>query len=1517
MDAAACGFAADTRFGPVVASCRREFDFTLLFEDTILSIAPTATFAVLAIVSLVFALLHKTPTLVHAGILYPLKLCSTLALVGAQVTILVLQVRASAKTSASIASAAISLVVTSFLLPLVSHIDHFKSRRPSTLLTLFLGLTCLLDVARTRTHWLIAKDDGADNGAGTGLAIALSISVGIRFVLLYLEAKTKRDLLVTCLENQKISAEVLAGAISRTVFHWLNGLLLSGYRSMLQASDFGPIDDRLLSVRLRPKFQHLSERFRDVNRQNNTTPSVNRFIYLSFASLGRLWAGPIIARLAVTAFNFTQPFLANAALNYLQSEGSAEHPISPNYGYGLIGATALCYIGIAAATSWYTHQAYRCAVMMRGGLSVTIFNKVLKLPESDELESKATTLVVNDVERIMKACARGHEIWAGFVEAGIATWLLYRQLGPSCLVMLGIAFIAGAASSRSVKKMGPRQQQWLAATQRRLKSTKHMLDSLKGIKMTSQDDVAYDMLNKLRMDEIEDSAPFRWIVIISCFLSYCTVCLAPPLVLGVYAGVGTSGSKASDFNVSTIFTSLVIIALLSSPLVGFFQILPFIGAGHGCFSRIHAFLELDEKVDSRDFSGGSNGTVFEKAVARNIGDPMVSLQDVSLGWDAEHASILKNVNLTVRKGSKIAIIGPVGSGKTLLLKGIIGEAYKSQGRISLPPILSLAYCSQKPWLENISARRNLTQYGNERYDSEFYRQLAADCMLDDLIDLPTFSSEAIGTGGVRLSGGQRQRLALARALSTKSDILIIDDGFSALDRKTKCHISKMLFSRTLNSASSERTVIFSTHDENIARLADEMYRIDDAGHVSRVVMEIASPDAIDDQDISESADIMEAANPSSTGQDTNGNLQNGTSGNGNQEDEEEEARPVAMAHKLLGDRAVFQIYFKSVGWVHSSVFILGAISWALSFKFSDIWIQWWSNAVDANDDSKPLGYWLGIYGGLGVLALFVLTAWLYHQQFNVVSRSGKNLHGQLATTVFKAKFPVISQIDTGTSLNRFSQDLMLVDMQLPIDLFNTASEFFTAVMQLALISSAASWPALCVVPVMLALLFVLQHFYLRTSKQLRLHELEAKAALITKISETSTSDGLSTIRAHGPVWVDKTFTQFDDRLDRSQEPLYLLFAVQRWLQLVLNLSVAGLVVVVLGTSVALKQGNLKAKLSPGAVGVAFLNAVTFGETITQFITAWTGLETSLGAIARITLFQRQTPLEEDMPGNGVRQIAPAPEGPTAGTIRFENVWATYDDAEAGDVADPSVAGDASAEHRPQPHWSLRGITLDVKPGERIAICGKTGSGKSTMHLALLRMVNVPVGSIYVNGVDHTNLSLSALRNSLHIISQDSPQLGYTTLRQRLDPQNAFSDERLVQVLRECGVLDMVLNTPGGLMASEGDFKFSVGEEQLLSVTRVVLDVERREGEQGGQNSGIVLLDEATSSVDKDTEEKMEALIKTRLGGKTLIAINHRLDAVMDYDRAMVLDNGMVSDVGTPAELVERCPLFAGLKARVE
>lgn len=180
-------------------------------------------------------------------------------------------------------------------------------------------------------------------------------------------------------------------------------------------------------------------------------------------------------------------------------------------------------------------------------------------------------------------------------------------------------------------------------------------------------------------------------------------------------------------------------------------------------------MELKEKTDYREtiLDEKSGPERFESGAGQSH---VVSLQNLSLGWDTEGPPLLKGINLQVRKGVKIAIIGPVGSGKSLLLKGIIGEAYTTHGQIALAPSISLAYCSQTPWLENISAQQNMSQYGRALSDSDFYRQLSEDCLLDDVIRLPTFASGSIGSGGVNISGGQRQRLVSFTILKIRTSL---------------------------------------------------------------------------------------------------------------------------------------------------------------------------------------------------------------------------------------------------------------------------------------------------------------------------------------------------------------------------------------------------------------------------------------------------------------------------------------------------------------------------------------------------------------------------------------------------------------------------------------------------------------------------------------------------------------------------------------------------------------------------
>lgn len=428
-----------------------------------------------------------------------------------------------------------------------------------------------------------------------------------------------------------------------------------------------------------------------------------------------------------------------------------------------------------------------------------------------------------------------------------------------------------------------------------------------------------------------------------------------------------------------------------------------------------------------------------------------------------------------------------------------------------------------------------------------------------------------------------------------------------------------------------------------------------------------------------------------------------------------------------------------------------------------------------------------------------------HLLLQIVPSSGVGLHLQLLKTLLNATFRFVSNTDGGDLLNRFNQDLMMIDMSLPLNLFNTIAELLTCVIQVVLVAVAAVY-ALAVLPALLVTLYCIQHFYLRTSKQLRQHELQSKATLHTKLMETCA--GLITIRAHR--WQSTFKREFHEQLDRSQEPIYLLYAVQRWLQLTLDLVVTGLSVTVACVALGIRD-----KTSLGAIGVAFLNLTTLGQTMTNLLTSWTSLEVSLGAIARIEAFQRDTPQET----NETTTVNLPLSWPESGEIQFQDVSSSY----------TSVAN--------KPVWSVDGINLTIRPGEKVAICGRSGSGKSTLILTLLSLMETRKGTIIIDGIDISHVKPSLLRSRFHVISQDTCIHG-DTLRGALDPKGASSDDNIWSILDEC-VLRQRIEASGGLDAPLIDVTLSAGEMQLFALAQTILGAEQ-------QPAGIVLFDEATS-----------------------------------------------------------------------
>ncbi|RYC61385.1 hypothetical protein CHU98_g4815 [Xylaria longipes] len=1408
-----CTFEAEKSFGPAVLECRRTFDFTLFFEELFFKLLPSIIFLI-ASVARIAVLVRNSPK-VRFGLLHFAKIAIAGVFASLELAVLILTcVDSRRHTSITVATAALCFVASVALLAL-SHIDHVRSARTSDVLGLYLVVTSLLRAAVVRTYWYL---DGFHTIASLTLASLL-----VQLSILVLESCSKRRWLVD--GSRGGTPEESASFLSRSLLAWVNSLFFEGYRKQLTDSDLRIIDISLKTTEVEPRFDQLLA----------------------------AKTSPVLPRLALSGFTFAQPFLASSLIDYLDG---GRNP-SDNDGYGLIGASFLVYTGIAVCTGWYYYLNYKVTTKVRGGLIMAISHKMLKIKQEKGIESKVLTLMIGDIQRITSALRFAQEIWIAPIETAISTWLLWRQVGPASLAALGIVLLA---STFIGKNSAVQQRIWLAATERRIQGTKHMLSSLKAIKMTGADKRAAAAIKKLRSLEFESSATLRKLLVGGLFSSFATLTLSPVVVFGVY--IGATASQHRDLDSSRLFSSLILINLVANPLVFLLQTFAQIGAALGCCSRIQDFLQSEEIFDSRERTHRSFdhddaedrfGSRMTKAKETDGSDlllrkPVIEITNGCFGWDDK--VLIKDVNLSVSKGEHVVITGAVGSGKSLLLQAIIGETQALSGKIRTGDD-RIAYCGQTPWLENSTARENAIRGAPD--DMAWQEKVIDACALRQLLEAKS-TDETIGSSGAKISGGERQRLALARAVALRPSVILLDDVLSAVDRTTKKHILENLFGTNGLLTKQGTAVIQVTQDYQSAQFADSVLEIENGDLV---------PYRFPDSDSKEGQHPDSVESQKSEVLSDNFNLP------------EKAGKKISTAPKLIADRQVYRTYFGSIGRTHLGIFVAFGVAFAFTLRFPAIWIERWS-ADESRGLSRdhPTGYWIGLYAFLSVLPLLTIAFWAGHLVLAVIPKSGFSLHNKLLKTVIDATFVAISAIDTGDLINRFNQDLLLVDIRLPIDLLNVVLGVFDIAAQTILIAIAAIY-VLAALPVVFIALCLIQHVYLRTSKQLRQIYLQSKAGLQAKASETYA--GLATIRTHG--WQGMMLGELRECLDRTQEPDYLLLIVQAWLRLVLAFLVAGLSVVVVGVAVATRHST-----SGGAIGVAFLNLVTLGSGLTNLITSWTSLEISLGAVARIDAFERDTPAETKVSS----PVEVSANWPERGDLKFENLHASYDTSAS------------SADHV----WSLEDICLHVKAGERVAICGRSGSGKSTLLLSLLALISCSKGRILLDDVDISRVPQSLLRSRFHVISQDTFTQG-ESVREALDPDNAFSDNAVEHVLRECAVMDNVA-AAGGLSGKLSSANFSVGEAQLFVLARTILQA-------GGQAGGVVLLDEATSSIDVATEKKIMNLIVDKLQGKTIISVLHRLETALEYDRIVVLDNGRVVHFGTPTEVLRDSELFSTMR----
>lgn len=452
-----------------------------------------------------------------------------------------------------------------------------------------------------------------------------------------------------------------------------------------------------------------------------------------------------------------------------------------------------------------------------------------------------------------------------------------------------------------------------------------------------------------------------------------------------------------------------------------------------------------------------------------------------------------------------------------------------------------------------------------------------------------------------------------------------------------------------------------------------------------------------------------------------------------------------------GDLSLYKYYMNSAGLGSIGAMSLSGVLYSFFNTYTHYWLKMWTDSGSTKTTLYMTGYVL-----LLALAYVSTVTGMFYTNLRIAPNSGLALHSRLLVAITSANLQYFQDNDSGTILNRFGQDIQLVDKQLAPALQSLNNQVFKLLNQACVL--LASQPMMVLsLPYSAAAVYVVQKVYLRTSRQLRLLELESRAAVFSSFLETV--QGAPTIRAFG--WGREFARQNVATLDRSQRPFYLLLCLQRWLNVVLNLLMAAIAVGTIGLAV-LYRGST----TGGMVGMALNVVLVANTTLLSLVGAWTDLEISLGAVARLKEAETETP-RESQPDECV---LPPGGWPSRGEVVLTGVTAAY--------TSQAVA--------------LRGIDLRVKAGQMVAICGRTGSGKSSLLMSLLRLLDNAEGTTTVDGVELSSLPRSLVRGATFIaIPQEASFLAEASLRFNLDPELKAPRSVIIAALRLTDLWDLL------------------------------------------------------------------------------------------------------------------------------
>nr|KAJ3421673.1 hypothetical protein HK105_002724 [Polyrhizophydium stewartii] len=860
-------------------------------------------------------------------------------------------------------------------------------------------------------------------------------------------------------------------------------------------------------------------------------------------------------------------------------------------------------------------------------------------------------------------------------------------------------------------------------------------------------------------------------------------------------------------------------------------------------------------VKNKGDKKGGAGEEVELEVAETVAD--------SSSLDTPR-STLRNINLAIPRGKLVAVVGPVGSGKSSLLNALVGEMKHVKGSVTFSS--RLGYASQQAWIQNASVKDNIL-FG-QPLDQERYHAVIRDCSLEkDLEILADGDLTQIGERGINLSGGQKQRVNLAHMVYFNADIVLLDDPLSAVD----AHVGRALFDNCIQGALAGKTRILVTH---------QLHFLPRVGYV--IVMR--------DGEIAEQgtfSELMAANGEFATLMRNYGGVGDSESDDASELDDKNGAVAHRHAHaraaNATGDaeasgkqevRELMQTEDRATGTVNGQVWLsyfvaAGGGSFALGLTLillfmqgsqsaSSIWLAIWSDSSVPNFGANQ---YIGVFMGISVasaIAYFLYGTYLAVQG----TRAGRVLHEAALSNVFRAPVGFFDTTPLGRIINRFSKDQDGIDTTL-IDAFRMFLETLSlSLASFALIIYATPLFAIPFVPV-LAMYYVVQMVYRKSSREIKRLDSITRSPLFAHIGETL--NGTATVRAYREQ--DRFIVRNNELINTNFAPYFLVFGCSRWLSV--RFEFFGSLLVFFSAMFGVLSRD-SSSFSPAFFGLAISYLLQITANLSWCIRQFTDMEIAMNAVERVNYYAHKLELE----AAEITDVRPPAGWPAKGEIEFKDV---------------------SMRYAPDLPLVLKSVSFSIRNKEKIGVVGRTGSGKSSLMQVLFRMVEPASGAIVVDGITTSELGLKDLRSGLGIIPQD-PVLFSGTFRRNLDPFGEHTDAELWDALERANIKAKVAESNSGLdgEVQENGENLSVGQRQLVCLARAMLKKPR-----------VLVMDEATANVDYETDAIIQKCLRQDFGDSTVLTIAHRLNTIADYDRVMVLSAGEIVEFDTPQALVAK------------